>query len=353
MPAISPMERETSHAASDAAGTRRSRSSVDLDDERGCPDCGSDRIVRDPVRGEVVCDACGLVLEETALDEGPEWAAYSIEDSERLAHAGSPRNPLAGASSLTTIIASGTRDARGNPLRLRDQQTYYRLRNLQRRSSYAGPGERSLPAMIRILDRFASVLDLPRPVKDEAAFLCRKAIDRGLLRGRSAEHVVAGCVYAACRIHQVPRTLEELSGATGLPRKTLGRAYRTVRRQIGVSVPTPAPAEYVRRFCSVLGLGRRVEEEALRLVKEFEAAGDSQSLAPAGTTAAAVYLATLSCGEPRSQHEIAVVSGVSEVTLRNRFKAMRRIVPQEGLVTDGRAAGSSSRSSETRGGQPG
>ncbi len=290
-----------------------------LDEERACPECGSDRLVRDAVRGETVCDACGLVIQGLAIDQGPEWTAYSVEESERLAHTGTPRDPLGGASGLTTVISSAARDGRGNPVPVREQRTYDRLRRLQRRTSYAGRGERSLPAMIQILGRIAAVLDLPRPVRDEAAFLCRKAVDRNLLRGRSAETIVAGAVYAACRIRGVPRTLEELEAATGIPRKTLGRVYRTVRRELGVPVPAPQPEEYLRRFCSVLGLSPRVQSDAMRRLGLFPG---SPSISPAGTTAAAVYLAGLACGEPRSQSAVAQVSGVSEVTLRNRYKAM-------------------------------
>ena len=297
-----------------------------VDEERACPECGSVRLVRDPVRGEVVCDACGLVLQDLAIDAGPEWTTYSAEESDRRAHTGAPRDPLRGATSLTTVISPVPRDARGNRVRGPDQRMYERLRRLQHRSAYAGPGERALPDVVRVLNRLAAALDLPKTVREEAALLCRKALDRNLLRGRSTETVVAAAVYAACRIDGVPRTLEELETVTGTPRKTLGRVYRTIRRKIGVAVPAPQPGEYVRRFCSVLGLSTAAEAEALRILRAFEDEADAQSLAPAGTTAAAVYLAARACGESRSQGAVARVSGISEVTLRNRYKAVVRKV---------------------------
>ena len=82
------------------------------------------------------------------------------------------------------------------------------------------------------------------------------------------------------------------------------------------------------------------EAEALRILREFDGSADVQSLSPAGTTAAAVYLAARACGEPRSQDAVARVSGISEVTLRNRYKAVWRIVrrePPEGSAEPGRA----------------
>ena len=33
-----------------------------------CSDCGSRNLTRDETRGEVVCDDCGLVLEDNVID---------------------------------------------------------------------------------------------------------------------------------------------------------------------------------------------------------------------------------------------------------------------------------------------
>jgi hypothetical protein len=36
-----------------------------------CTNCGSTHLTRDYERGELVCDECGLVLEESMIDQGP------------------------------------------------------------------------------------------------------------------------------------------------------------------------------------------------------------------------------------------------------------------------------------------
>jgi len=45
---------------------------------------------------------------------------------------------------------------------------------------------------------------------------------------------------------------------------------------------------------------------------------------PAGLAAAAVYIAALLSGERRTQKEIAHVAGVTEVTVRNRYKELAK-----------------------------
>ncbi len=302
-------------------GATESQSTVE--EERVCPECGSDHLVRDYTHGELICAACGLVLTERAIDQGPEWVAYSEEEAERLARTGPPRKPLTGASGLTTVIPFPDRDIRGTPIPERDKRTFYRLRRLQIVAGTSGRGERSSVEIARVLDRIASHLGLPRAVEDEAGFICRKAAESGFARGRSVAALVAAAVYAGCRIDGVPRTLDEMERATGVPRKTIAKHYRGLVRSGALPVvPLPRPQDYVSRFCTDLGLSSRVAAEAMRILKDLEKIGNTSSLSPVGTAATAIYLAAKACGEPRHQTEIAKVSGVSEVTLRTRLRAM-------------------------------
>lgn len=281
----------------------------------------------DDVRGELVCDDCGLVLEEKAMDSTPEWSAYSSEEARRRAHTGAPRDPLAGASGLTTVIPAPHRDGHGNAIPFEGRGALYRIQRLQRHASHGLPGERSIPEAARILDRYVALLDLPRNARDEAGFLCRKAIQKRLARGRSLELLVAAAVYAACRIEDVPRTLDEVQKATGLPKTRVGAAYRSLHRELSLTVHAAQASDYVQRFCSELGLGNRVEREAFELLRRFEPPGTSTSVSPCGTAGAAIYLAALVSGEPRSEKAVAKVAGVSEVTLRNRYLEMRLLLP--------------------------
>src|SRR6266704_7199435 len=168
-----------------------------VEEERVCPECGSEHLVRDYARGELVCDSCGLVISESAIDEGPEWAAYSVEENDRLARTGAPRSYVAGASGLTTVIPLANKDARGNTIPMREREKYFRMRKLQRHSGHSRPGERSLPDTMIALDRVASALGLPRALKEQAGFLCKKALEKGLLRGRKISGIVAAAVYAS------------------------------------------------------------------------------------------------------------------------------------------------------------
>ena len=297
-----------------------------VEEEHVCTECGSSRLVRDYERGELVCGACGLVLSERAIDEGPERVAHSMEEAEQLARTGPPRKPLSGAAGLTTVVPFPTRDIRGRQIPEPARKVFYRLRKLQVTSAQTGRGERSSVAMGHALDRVASQLGLPSTVREEAAFLCRKAIETGVMRGRSLMGVVAAAVYAACRIDGVPRTLNELAAVAGISRKTIARHYRQLHRAGALrAVPLPRAQDYVSRFCTELGLSSQAQAATLRLLGEWDRLGLTGSSSPVGATATAIYLAAESCGERKFQTEVAKVTGVTEVTLRTRLALAKHV----------------------------
>src|SRR2546423_15394136 len=99
-----------------------------VEEDRVCPECSSEHLVRDYTRGELVCDSCGLVISESAIDEGPEWAAYSVEKNDRLARTGAPRSYVAGPSGLSTVPPLAHKDPPGTTIPLPEHEDFYRMR---------------------------------------------------------------------------------------------------------------------------------------------------------------------------------------------------------------------------------
>ena len=48
-----------------------------------CPECGSEELIGDYERAEVVCARCGLVIDENLVDMGPEWRAFDHEQRDK------------------------------------------------------------------------------------------------------------------------------------------------------------------------------------------------------------------------------------------------------------------------------
>ncbi len=136
------------------------------------------------------------------------------------------------------------------------------------------------------------------------------------------ESVIAACIYAACRSYNIPRTLDEIAATSDVPRKEIGRTYRFMIRKLGIKVRASSPKDYISRFSSILHLSPKTQNEALKILKKADVSELTSGRGPAGIAAAALYVAALLNGEKRTQREVADVAGITEVTIRNRYKEL-------------------------------
>ncbi|MGC2034574.1 MAG: transcription initiation factor IIB [Thermoplasmata archaeon] len=287
-----------------------------------CSNCGSTHLTRDYEKGELVCDECGLVLEEAMIDQGPEWRAFDSEQGEKRTRTGAPTTLTIHDKGLSTEIGWKNRDPYGKSIPTRNRAQLYRLRKWQRRIRVSNATERNLAFALAELDRIASSMALPRNVRETAAMIYRKAVNRNLIRGRSIEGVVAASLYGSCRQCNVPRTLDEIASKSRIGRKEIGRTYRFMTRELKLKLMPTRPQDYIQRFCSELKLKGEIQTRANEILKEATERELTSGRGPTGVAAAAIYIASVQCGERRTQREVAEVAGVTEVTIRNRYKEL-------------------------------
>jgi transcription initiation factor TFIIB len=170
------------------------------------------------------------------------------------------------------------------------------------------------------LERLASQLGLPQPIRELAALLYRKSIIRKLVRGRSIEAMVAATLYAACRIRKKPRPLDEVADASRIDRKKIGQCYRLLLRRLDIKIPLSNPVDYIGRFASQLELSSSVQLRTVEILNRSRDLGLTIGRDPLGLAAAAIYVASIMLDDRRTQREIAEVARVTEVTVRNRYK---------------------------------
>jgi transcription initiation factor TFIIB len=289
-----------------------------------CPECKGIRLIRDYEKGELLCASCGLIIAENIQDLGPEWRAFDAEQKGKRARGGAPIKFMRPNKGLVTEIDQYNRDIRGGKISPKKQAQLYRMRKWHKRVSIATSMERNLVIALAELDRVASSLGLPENIKESAALLYRKAVKEELIRGRLIESVVAAVIYAICRIQGIPRTLDEISRSSGIEKKEIGRAYRFLKTELNVNVPLTDPAQYVPKFATALKLGGKVQEEATKLIKKALRKGLISGRGPTGVAAAALYIASAMFGEKKTQKEVADVAGVTEVTIRNRYRELKK-----------------------------
>lgn len=285
-----------------------------------CPECGSDSVVEDLSRGEKVCGDCGLVLSDHRIDTGAEWRAFSSDEADARSRVGAPMRYTVHDKGLSTIIDWRDRDMSGKKLSPNRRSEIYRLRKWQIRSRVHSSLDRNLAQAMSELERLSSQLGIPKPIREQSALLYRKAIIKKLVRGRSIEAMVAATLYAACRIRQKPRPLDEVADASRVDKKKLGQCYRLLLRRLAIQIPLSNPVDYISRFATELQLSSTVQLRTIEILKRSRDIGLTIGRDPLGLAAAAIYVASIMLDERRTQREIAEVARVTEVTVRNRYK---------------------------------
>jgi transcription initiation factor TFIIB len=288
-----------------------------------CPRCGKGPMVLDNAGGEMVCSSCGFVVKEKIEETGPEWRSFSKDEKDNRSRGGIPTSIAMHDMGLATVIGGMNKDASGKSLSASMKATVERLRTWDSRSQVREHKDRNLRQAFSELDRLSRKLSVSDAVVEKAAYIYRKALERGLVRGRSISAIIAASLYAACRDRETPRTLKDVAVVSNVKKKDIARCYRLLLKEMDIKMPVVDPTKCVSRIASRANLSERTKRRALEILRKAEEARISAGKDPMGLAAAALYVSCTLEGEDKTQRDVAEAAGVTEVTIRNRYKGLR------------------------------
>jgi len=288
-----------------------------------CKRCNRGSILTDSNTGEMFCSKCGFVATDRLEQDGPEWRSFSKEEGESRTRTGTPTSLAMHDMGLATIINPQNKDATGKPLTAAMRSTIERLRNWDNRSQVHEPVDRNFRQAFSELDRLKTKLALSDAVIEKTAYIYRKALDKGLVRGRSIPGLIAASLYAACRNTETPRTLTDVANGINIKRKDIARCYRLLLRELDLKMPVVNPVKCISRISSIADLSEKTKRKAVEILEYATKIELSAGKDPMGLAAAALYLSCVINGENKTQKDIAVAAGVTEVTIRNRYKGLK------------------------------
>lgn len=296
-----------------------------LQSQPKCPSCGKSSLQTDDATGEMFCRNCGFVVAEKLEESGPEWRVFSNDDSDR-SRVGAGTSLTMHDMGLSTVIGSQDKDATGKPLSASMKSSIVRLRTWDSRTQAHTSADRNLRQALNELNKMKDKMGLADAVIEKAAYIYRKAMEKKLVRGRSIHGLVAACLYAACRITETPRTLDDVAESINVRRKDVARCYRLIYKELDLRMPVADPAKGISRIASMANLSEKTKRKAMEILNKAKKIGMVAGKDPMGLAAAALYLACISNGEIRSQKDISVAAGVTEVTIRNRCVGLKSLV---------------------------
>ena len=99
-----------------------------------CPECGNFTVISDLSRGEIICNTCGLVINQRIIDSGPDWRAFSSEEKAKKIRVGAPSTFTLHDKGLSTTIDWKDKDAHGKKISPKMKAEVHRLRKWHTRS---------------------------------------------------------------------------------------------------------------------------------------------------------------------------------------------------------------------------
>jgi len=288
-----------------------------------CSRCGKKSLLTDEVTGEQFCGNCGYVISQKVDESGPEQRSFSTQGGVDTGRTGSPISLTRHDKGLSTVINPANRDATGKPLSASMKSTIRRLRTWDSRSQSQASADRNLRQALAELGRLKDKLAISSSVFEKAAYIYRKALEKKLVRGRSISAMISASLYAACRDTETPRTLKDIADAANVKRKDISRCYRLLYNELELKMPVVDPIQCIARISSKLKITEKIKRYAAKILKETQKRQESSGKDPMGLAAAALYFSCVKNGVYVTQRDLAEAANVTEVTIRNRFKALK------------------------------
>ncbi len=272
------------------------------------------------VDGFFVCQNCGVVFDQ-AFDNSPRRAFTAEEIRNRKSN-----EPVYSPIGPRTTIR-GYKDSKGRLLTAQYKSKFTRLGKIHR--SLTSSFERNLWQALPNFQRVQEKIGLPDIVIDDAIRIYKAAVKEKLTMGRSIDILMAASIFASMKIHGIPRVVEEILRAIDVSKKKVVKAYRLllmeILPQLKIQVTHLGPVRYIDKFGADLGLPMNVRQDAVKILRKARKNGLLiEGKDPKGLAAAAIYISAHLHQTPRTQHKIATLSHITEVTLRVRCRDLKK-----------------------------
>ena len=298
-----------------------------LEIEICCPECKS-AVVDDFQNGERICSGCGIVVDEQMADYGPETKTVNLEDKMRLARASGHTTFAQHDMGIATEISVGSTDFSGKKINSSISNRMQNLRKWQQRVRVTSPRERRLTNVLGKITETCESCNLSKNVVETASKIYRSLDGKNIeVKGKSVISITVAVVYMACKQCDVVRSLEEICKNVCMAKdvkaksKLAAKYYRNIVLEMGQAItPTVTMDKYISKIANLTKAEPRVERLALEIAEKTNVQGITDGKTPNGIASAYLYIGSILLGQTVLQRDMSSVSGVTEVTIRNRVK---------------------------------
>jgi len=266
--------------------------------------------------GEIVCQNCGIVLQDNISFDGRDDNTFPKSTyPSQISNRSTLRFHDMG---LATIIDKSNHDSKGRPIEYKMKQDMRRMRLWDSRSPAKNMFGKNLRTALSEMEKLKGKLSLSDGIMERAAYIYRKTAKAQLTRGRSVRGILGACVYIACREMDTPRTIIEISKNLQESRRSIAKNYRLLFHNLELTVSVQDPIKCIIKIANNLEIPENTKREAIHIFDTLKEKKLTAGKKPDAVAATVIYIASVKTGVNLSQQKISKVSAISAVTIRNR-----------------------------------
>jgi len=294
------------------------------------------------IEGEQFCGGCGIVTGR----EFPEEFGKKLFNEKKmldLSHAAPLSTDI---SAGNTVISDKNVDYSGGSISSKISQEMYRLkiwdkRAINRSKTYSGKA-------FQELQNYMSKLNMNKSQIIEAKKFLSKCIKMKITRGRTYLQIESGIIHAISKKYDLGKTLEEISKEVGVKPKAIIRSYKIFNRNFESDINNEKNGEKIysyrsnkmvniNRILQNLGLSRYLENKIKTYMTKILNLSEMEFYM-GGKGMSTIHGATIYCMKIHdeeldlclNQNKIAKSVGITEVTIRNRYKEIDKLIEKSG-----------------------
>jgi len=275
-------------------------------------------VIYDYMNGEKVCKTCGMVVQDKLYDTELDTNPYKQTNGMNSVM---PHSLILNDRGMSTSI--GDYDATSSK-RFSNRKEHNKIEFITKVVSCSNKN-RNLKIVIDLLNRIKDKLSLTSFCIEEALLHYKKALEKGLIKGRSIKEMIVACVYLVCKNSSIPRTLSEISQVVEAEEIFASRCYRLLMRELKITSVQFKPTIFIRKIAGEANISERTARESIDMLLAIQNENVFVGKNSLSIAAAILYITCRKHRQRISQARIASAANINIMTLRKRLSEVRSV----------------------------
>ena len=298
--------------------------------KKKCKSCKSDKLVKDNIKGYLVCTECAVINQEF-LNENPEFTYDEENNGNGSSRYGCPANYFFPKSALGTKIAPS-------------KKGYNKVIALQRQGQMPYR-EKSLLEVLERIQLKCKKYGITQTIIDSAKILYKKVSDSKHIRGKrkgknmimrciNRRSMIAACVFYACKMQKEPRSPKEIADIYDLEIKHVHRGCRKILDYIDLNstfyqIRNSQASDFIERLSKKMDIDKKYIDITKDVCNNIHKLDIASTHEPPSIAAGCILLVANTYNINISKKQISEIFDISDVTIS---KTYRKIHPYYKII---------------------